>query len=236
MWADCFAIFSFFRTPIIIFAGTLGSFSLFLLAVLPLTALIAVVFMFGVNLSIASPDVMIDASVAEKVQMYPKFGSDLQSLCWGSMAFGSVIGYGTSGILISVGGPQLIFGILIPFSILVFMCGALGWFGEEQTLKTPTEIYCKAFQWYEEQYNVNKTLFKLAAAMSSAALVLALLVIGITDWFFRFAVVFVIGVGVPTLFYKVSKGEGHADVANCGLLLFLMAAVTPDVATTMFYW
>jgi hypothetical protein len=230
------AVSGFHRTPVIIFSGILGSSSLFFLTVVPLTAFIAVIFMFGVNLSISSPDVMIDASVAEKVQQYPKFGSDLQSLCWGSMAFGSMLGYGSSGILIQVGGPRMVFGILIIFSVLVFICGSLGWFGEPKATAKPTSVYCRIVTWYAENYNQNKELFKLALAMSAAAFVLAVLVIVISDWYARFAILLLVGSSVPGMFYYVNKRDGYTDVANCGLYLFLNVALTPDITTTMFYW
>ncbi|CAM9143249.1 unnamed protein product, partial [Ectocarpus fasciculatus] len=177
MWADTVAVCGFFRTPVIIFGGILGAVCLFLLAVSGMAAAVAVVFMFGVNLSVSSPDVMIDASVAEKVVEHPRFGSDLQSLCWGSMACFSVLGFGTSGLIIQAGGPETIFGILIIFGLVVFALGSLGWFGEEKTDLKPTKQFFNVFEW-----------------------------------------------------------EGHLDVAHCGLYLFFVYALTPDVTTTMFYW
>lgn len=236
MWADTVAVCGFFRTPVIIFGGILGAVCLFLLAVSGMAAAVAVVFMFGVNLSVSSPDVMIDASVAEKVVEHPRFGSDLQSLCWGSMACFSVLGFGTSGLIIQAGGPETIFGILIIFGLVVFALGSLGWFGEEKTDLKPTKQFFNVFEWYEEQYKTHKSLFKLALAMSTCALFLAVAVIAVTDWTARFCMVVVIASMIPGMFYVVNKREGHLDVAHCGLYLFFVYALTPDVTTTMFYW
>jgi hypothetical protein len=35
------------------------------------------------SLDRASPDVMIDASVAERAKTHPRLAADVQSLCWG---------------------------------------------------------------------------------------------------------------------------------------------------------
>lgn len=236
MWADTIAVFGYFRTPVIIIAGALGTVCLFLLAVTGVMAAIAVVFMFGVNLSVSSPDVMIDASVAEKVTEYPKFGSDLQSLCWGSMAICSVIGFGTSGFIIQSGGPQTIFGVLIIFGLVVFVIGSLGWFGEEREDREPTKRLCKIFEWYEEEYMQHKSLFLLAIAMSVCALLLAAGVILVSAWTIRVCLVVVLASLILGMFYMVTKNEGHHNIANIGLYLFFCYALTPDIETTMFYW
>lgn len=236
MWADTVAVMGFFRTPVIVFGGMLGAVCLFLLAVTGVVAAVAVVFMFGVNLSVSSPDVMIDASVAEKVVEHPQFGSDLQSLCWGSMAVCSVIGFGTSGLIIQAGGPQTIFGVLIIFGLVVFVLGCLGWFGELKTKNEPTLRFCNIFEWYEEQYKMHKSLFLLAIAMSSLALFLAIGVIAVSDWVARFCMVVLVASAVPGMFFFVTRREGHLEVSRCGLYLFLVYALTPDITTTMFYW
>ena len=130
----------------------------------------------------------------------------------------------------------MVFGILIIFSVLVFVCGSLGWFGEPKTTAKPTTVYCRIVTWYSENYNQNKELFKLALAMSAAAFVLAVLVIAISDWYARFVILLVVGSSVPGMFYYVNRRDGNIDVANCGLYLFLNVALTPDITTTMFYW
>jgi MFS family permease len=165
MWADTVAVLGFYRTPVIIFGGLLGSVCLFLLAVSGMVAAVAVVFMFGVNLSVSSPDVMIDASVAEKVVEHPRFGSDLQSLCWGSMALCSVVGFGTSGFIIQAGGPQTIFGVLIIFGLVVFVVGIMGWFGEEKETREPTLRRCRVFEWHAEQYHAHKYVYALLVVL-----------------------------------------------------------------------
>jgi folate/biopterin transporter len=236
MWADTMSVMGFHRTPVLILSGLIGSLCLFLLSVALVSATVAVVFMFGVNYSIASPDVMVDASVAEKVAKHPEFGSDLQALCWGSMAFGSIIGYGTSGILIQALGPAPVFGILIVFSLIVLACGSMGWFGELRTHEKPTKTYCRVVDWYSHYYSEHKSIFNLAVVLSSMALFVAVAVIIITDWYARFAVILVVGTAVPSYFYYDNVKHGHKEVAKCGLFLFLTTATTPEISTTMFYW
>jgi hypothetical protein len=49
-------------------------------------------FIFSTFSCSASPDVMIDAAVAERCQSHPLLAADLQSLCWGALSVGGILG------------------------------------------------------------------------------------------------------------------------------------------------
>jgi hypothetical protein len=132
MMSDSVIFYGLQRAPYIGVAGGIGVLSLFALGFLSLPLLISALFIFGVNLSVASPDVMIDAIIAQQCKYYPKFSSDLQSLCWGSYAVFSVIGYGVSGVAIQVAGPRGTFLIVMITAAAVFLPTLLGFVGEKR--------------------------------------------------------------------------------------------------------
>lgn len=132
MMSDSVIFYGLQRAPYIGVAGGIGVVSLFALGFMSLPLLIAALFIFGVNLSVASPDVMIDAIIAQQCKYYPKFSSDLQSLCWGSYAVFSVIGYGISGISIQIAGPRGTFLIVMVSAGAVFLPTLLGFVGEKR--------------------------------------------------------------------------------------------------------
>lgn len=68
MISDSIPIFGYHRIPYIIIAGMLGCLCFSLLSSLPLSPLMAVLLLVGVNLSVASPDVMVDGLVAERTR------------------------------------------------------------------------------------------------------------------------------------------------------------------------
>lgn len=133
MGSDTLFINGYQRTPYILFAGTVGTVCyLILSSVATIILPLVVILLFGVYFSTATPDVMIDASIADKCKLYPKFASDLQALCFGSFALFSIVGFGTSGIMIQAGGARLTFGILVATALPVFLFGSLGFFGEKR--------------------------------------------------------------------------------------------------------
>ena len=44
------------------------------------------------NYAIASPDVIVDASVAQRSSTHPRLAADLQCLCWGALSIGGLAG------------------------------------------------------------------------------------------------------------------------------------------------
>lgn len=132
MLSDSIGIFGYHRIPYIFLAGSSGATALFLLFVVPLTAVVAVVLMFVVNISVASPDVMIDGVIAEKVKSHPKFATDLQSLCWGAQSLFAIVGHLSSGIAVKDLGSRVVFGGLVFTGLAITVPASLNWLGESR--------------------------------------------------------------------------------------------------------
>jgi hypothetical protein len=75
MMSDTFLFSGLQRAPYISFAGGIGAVSMTILAVFKLPLVVATLCIFGGNLSVASPDVMIDAIIAQQCKYFPKFAS-----------------------------------------------------------------------------------------------------------------------------------------------------------------
>jgi hypothetical protein len=250
MASDTLFIDGLQRTPYIVLAGAIGSTSLLLLSSIATIALpLVVVLFFGVNFSVSSPDVMIDASIAEKCKQYPKFASDLQALCWGAYAIFAVAGFATSGVMIQYAGPRLTFGILVFTSVLVFATGVFGFLGEARQndptassavlssslLSSPTSTTRSWIRTNLENYREHKKIFLLAIFISVAACSLSVVVLATKNWPIRFSAVLTVALGVSLAVYFVNKRE-LPMVANVALYIFLREALCPDIETTMFYW
>jgi hypothetical protein len=130
--ADCFPIFGYHRTYYITLAGIVGSLSWLSLSLHELTLPFSILAMLLGNHATASPDVIIDACVAEKSNQYPTMASDLQSLCSGSLAVCGIIATLTSGFLIHTFGPAASFFFLTLTSAILLIPSLLGWLGEEK--------------------------------------------------------------------------------------------------------
>ena len=235
MLSDTVSLNGLSRTPYIALAGGIGAVSLLCLAAITMTVVPAVLFMFNVNLSVASPDVMIDAVVTENCKKHPAFASDLQSLCWGSFAVFSVLGFRTSGLMIHNVGPRGTFAVLIITSALVFLAAFRGYLGEA---KKPHLLLKKMLCYFEanlQTFREHKKLFYLAIFVSFCALSLSITVMATTIWAVRVVVVLTVATAVSSSVY-FSNRVSFPDVANVALFIFLRECLTPDLETVMFYW
>jgi len=130
-WSDALPICGYHRTPYIALAGLLGTLAWGCLALSATTSVfVATTMLFLINLSIASPDVIIDASVAERVAVKPKYGPALQSLCWGAFACGGIASCLTAGWLNDARGPQFLFIIGATTALAILVPAALNWLHE----------------------------------------------------------------------------------------------------------
>lgn len=240
MLSDIVSVNGLNRTPYIAVAGMIGASSYSALFVIPVIVTLAVVFMFGVNLSVSSPDVMIDADIAEKCKLYPKFASDLQALCWSSMALFSVIGFGTSGVMITYVGPRLTFGVLIISSCLVFIPAIMGFLGETKQRAHPSRrlgdnCVARLVEVNTPLYKQHQKIFRLAIFVSCCAISMSVVVLATTIWMVRFVVILSIAITVACSVYIANKDE-MPQVANIALFIFLRESLAPDLETAMFYW
>lgn len=103
---DTFPIAGYRRWPYLAICGIAGCLCLWALAFFTLSPWMTTLFLAGVALCTAFPDVVTDAAVAQQSRITPKLASDLQSLSWGSLAVGGFFGCGVSGAAVHSFGAQ----------------------------------------------------------------------------------------------------------------------------------
>lgn len=121
------------RGPYMLIAGVSGVIALCLLTALPkdlLTRVIVGCLFLLVNINFAMPDVMIDATVAERCKVRPELGAELQALCWGSMGLIGIPAAALKGYLLIAYGPRMLFGLSILAALAVIVPPCCGWLGE----------------------------------------------------------------------------------------------------------
>lgn len=136
--SDCVPILGLHRTYYIIAGGLFGFGGRLLLTcmgrLLPVGFAVSM-FTFS-NLSVALPDVMVDAIVAERSRERPELAADLQSLCWGSLTLCGFLGSLVKGPLLQAYGPEFLFGISALAPLLIM---GMAWKGALNESKTQTE-------------------------------------------------------------------------------------------------
>jgi len=124
------------RTPYVLVAGILGLVSGLVLCFGGNDSeLVAAFFLVLANLSIALPDVMIDASAAERARTHPLLAADVQALCWGSLNALAFFGELAVGFLVDpeVLGSRGVFGVFASTASLgTLLPASFGWLGEKR--------------------------------------------------------------------------------------------------------
>ena len=134
MLSDTVALCGYKRTPYILIASFLGVVSGVALAATKVSATVAALFLVAANLSLAMPDVIIDATAAEKAQTHPHLASDVQALLWGSLNFFAFFGEIATGYLEEpeILGSKGVFGLFAATGAIIFVPASLGWLGEKK--------------------------------------------------------------------------------------------------------
>jgi hypothetical protein len=261
MLSDSLPVMGYHRLPYIIFAGMIGFVCLFLLSNLDVGVVIMVVLLFGVNLSVASPgkkccahvncaliddflDVMVDGLIAERARDYPKFATDLQSLCWGCMSICAIVGYLSSGYMVTTYGSITMFRVLIVTPLVIMTGGLFNWFGdsnkhEETSIGEHATVgtCCGGCMTYDKSFVSNhQNLFFIGTFIPFMALLLSAIVMIFQEWEIRLITVTMVFVLVGSSFFLVARQANLPEVANAGLFIFLSNAITPDIETALFYW
>lgn len=218
------------RTPYIIIASLIGIISQILLSFSIESSYFICILMIGINISIAIPDVVIDATIASKSLENEKYASYLQTFCTGSVTFCSIIGYSTSGFVIKYIGIHSLFRLSSLISILVLICSIFGFIEEAPIPNAPLIKIDK------QLFQANPRLFFVAILVSTIAVLLTILIIIYQN---NIQLQFII-IGVFTILLIIITYFGlkslSKPIANLGLLLFTMDATTPNLETSMFYW
>ncbi|KAJ7533494.1 hypothetical protein O6H91_13G052000 [Diphasiastrum complanatum] len=123
--ADTFPVYGYQRCPYLAICGVASILCLWFLAAIPQpTPWAATMLLTAVALCAAFPDVVTDAMIAQRSREAPALASDLQSLSWGSMAVGGLIGSGISGFAVDSLGSRGSY-LLISAAPLLLLLAAL---------------------------------------------------------------------------------------------------------------
>ena len=132
--SDLVPINGLHRSPYVLAGAVLGVSGTFSLLISPpgtYPPFIAIA-MLMCNMNNAIPDVMIDATVAERSRVRPDLTANLQALCWCSLYAFSIPVFAISGYIISKVGPRINIGGAIATAAAVGVPALLGWLGEKR--------------------------------------------------------------------------------------------------------
>ncbi|KAH6808893.1 Major facilitator superfamily protein [Perilla frutescens var. frutescens] len=110
--SDSIPLFGYRRRSYLVLSGLLGALSWGLMATFVATKYgVAFCILLG-SLSVAFSDVVVDSMVVERARGESQsMSGSLQSLCWGSSAFGSIVSSYFSGSLVGAYGVRFVFGL-----------------------------------------------------------------------------------------------------------------------------
>lgn len=130
--SDGLPIFGYRRRPYLILSGILGTISWLSMATIVHTPLAAVSAIALGSLSVAVSDVIVDSLVVERARVESQADAgSLQSLCWGTSAFGGLITAYLSGWLLEHFTTRTVFFITATFPLIVSF---VAWFIAESRI------------------------------------------------------------------------------------------------------
>ncbi|XP_022979627.1 folate-biopterin transporter 1, chloroplastic-like isoform X1 [Cucurbita maxima] len=110
--SDSVPLFGYRRRSYLILSGLLGALSWTLMATLVDSKYGAAFCILLGSLSVAFSDVVVDSMVVERARGESQsMSGSLQSLCWGSSAFGGIVSSYFSGSLVDAYGVRFVFGV-----------------------------------------------------------------------------------------------------------------------------
>ncbi len=137
LMSDGLPIFGYRRRPYLILSGFLGAISWASLATIVHTPMAAVAAIALGSLSVAVSDVIVDSLVVERVRVESQAeAGSLQSLCWGTSAFGGLITAYFSGWLLEHCTTRTVFWITASFPLIVSL---VAWLIAESPVSTSAE-------------------------------------------------------------------------------------------------
>ncbi|KAL8047960.1 hypothetical protein ABFS82_07G032900 [Erythranthe guttata] len=131
--SDSFPLFGYRRRSYLVLSGLLGAFSWSLMATFVDTKYgVAFCILLG-SLSVAFSDVVVDSMVVERSRGESQsMSGSLQSLCWGSSAFGGIVSSYFSGSFVGAYGVRFVFGLT---ALLPLITSAVSVLVKEQPIR-----------------------------------------------------------------------------------------------------
>ncbi|KAK4434037.1 Folate-biopterin transporter 1, chloroplastic [Sesamum alatum] len=128
--SDSFPLFGYRRRSYLVLSGLLGAISWSLMATFVDSKYGAAFCILLGSLSVAFSDVVVDSMVVERARGESQsMSGSLQSLCWGSSAFGGIVSSYFSGSLVDAYGVRFVFGLT---SLLPLITSAVAVLVKEQ--------------------------------------------------------------------------------------------------------
>ncbi|KAL2244279.1 folate-biopterin transporter 1, chloroplastic isoform X2 [Sesamum indicum] len=128
--SDSFPLFGYRRRSYLVLSGLLGAISWSLMATFVDSKYGAAFCILLGSLSVAFSDVVVDSMVVERARGESQsMSGSLQSLCWGSSAFGGILSSYFSGSLVDAYGVRFVFGLT---SLLPLITSAVAVLVKEQ--------------------------------------------------------------------------------------------------------
>lgn len=124
--SDSFPLFGYRRRSYLVLSGLLGALSWTMMATLVDSKYGAAFCILLGSLSVAFSDVVVDSMVVERARGESQSTSgSLQSLCWGSSAFGGIVSAYFSGSLVDTYGVRFVFGVTAFLPLITSAVAAL---------------------------------------------------------------------------------------------------------------
>ncbi|KAL9237634.1 hypothetical protein vseg_012160 [Gypsophila vaccaria] len=137
--SDSIPLFGYRRRSYLVLSGLLGAFSWTLMATIVDSKYSAALCILLGSLSVAFSDVVVDSMVVERARGESQsLSGSLQSLCWGSSAFGGIVSAYFSGSLVGAYGVRFVFGVT---SLLPLITSAVAVLVEEQRILGPASKF-----------------------------------------------------------------------------------------------
>jgi len=133
--SDTFPIYGRARSPYIVIASVAGLVGFLLLAAEFTTSTLGI----GTLLMLTSfaqsvPDVMVDASVTERIKVFPELATDLQTLCWASYFLFSCALAEPGAYFQRTWGARTLLLVVAGLSLLTLYVGVNCWLGDRPKL------------------------------------------------------------------------------------------------------
>ncbi|KAH9253635.1 hypothetical protein BASA81_008471 [Batrachochytrium salamandrivorans] len=189
--------------------------------------------LFWANLSIAAPDVMVDASVAQKSSINPALASDLQALCWASFGVFKIASLLVVPTIMQRLGVRVVFGVAMVTSVAVTVPSLLGWMGEERKQDEPSMgLITKLGEFCT---NANSGPFvRLSLLLTGMSLAMGVVAMFMPHYAIAAFALLVVTPVIACLVY-VYESKVNVTLAKFSLYIFLSGAIQPS-SPVLFYW
>ncbi|XP_021291750.1 folate-biopterin transporter 1, chloroplastic isoform X1 [Herrania umbratica] len=136
--SDSIPLFGYRRRSYLVLSGLLGALSWSLMAMFVDSKYSAAFCILLGSLSVAFSDVVVDSMVVERARGESQsMSGSLQSLCWGSSAFGGIVSSYFSGSLVDAYGVRFVFGAT---ALLPLITSAVAVLVKEQPVLGPARV------------------------------------------------------------------------------------------------